>query len=155
MSKLWAKRETSGPSEGDVGPFWERSTSKKQNVGPLGASATYHMCQIVPTHCHMLQKMSSLHWVASCPSKIIISSTVSDPSRPSSSKKFWVMTFFFFFIQGLITMLSCLCHPNNHQVGSSAPWRSELIISPCVPVHWYLSTGYGPAHQKLRPPWAH
>jgi hypothetical protein len=39
-------------------------------------------------------------------------------------------------------------------MGSSAPWRSELIISPCVPVHWYLSVGYGPTHQKLRPPWA-
>ena len=45
--------------------------------------------------------------------------------------------------------------PSNHLMGSSAPWRSELIISPCVPVHWYLSVGYGPAHQKLRPPWAH
>jgi hypothetical protein len=51
--------------------------------------------------------------------------------------------------------LSCLCHPSNHLMGSSAPWRSELIISPCVPVLWYLSAGYGPAHQKLRPPWAH
>jgi hypothetical protein len=54
-------------------------------------------------------------------------------------------------MQRLIITLSCLCHPNNHLMGSSAPWRSELIISPCVPVHWYLSAGYGPAHQKLRP----
>ena len=45
--------------------------------------------------------------------------------------------------------------PNNHLMGSSAPWRFELIISPCVPIHWYLSVGHGPAHQKLRPPWAH
>jgi hypothetical protein len=59
---------------------------------------------------------------------------------------------FFLLVQRLIITLSCLCHPNNHLMGSSAPWRSELIISPCVPVHWYLSVGYGPAHQKLRPP---
>jgi hypothetical protein len=51
--------------------------------------------------------------------------------------------------------LSCICHPNVHLMGSSAPWRSELIISPCAPILWYLSAGHGPAHQKLRPPGAH
>jgi hypothetical protein len=145
----------SGPSEGDVGPFWARSASKKQNVGPLGAPATCHTCQTVLTHCHMLRKTSSLPWVASYQSKAIISSAVGDPPRPGSAKASWVKTSFFFSMQGLITTLSCLCHPSNHLVGSSAPWRSELIISPCVPVHWYLSAGYGPAHQRLRPPWAH
>jgi hypothetical protein len=69
MSKYELKRETSGPSEGDVGPFWASSASRRQNVGPSGAPATCHMCQIVPAHCHMLQKSSSLPWVASCPSK--------------------------------------------------------------------------------------
>jgi hypothetical protein len=54
----------------------------------------------------------------------------------------------FFSVQGLVTTLSCLCHPNVHLVGSSAPWRSELIISPCAPILWYLSAGYGPAHQN-------
>ena len=61
----------------------------------------------------------------------------------------------FFSVHGLIITLSCLCHPNFHLMGSSAPWRSELIISPCVPILWYLSVGHGPAHQKLRPPGAH
>jgi hypothetical protein len=51
--------------------------------------------------------------------------------------------------------LSCICHPNVHLMGSSAPWRSELIISPCAPILWYLSAGHGPAHQRLRPPGAH
>jgi hypothetical protein len=55
---------------------------------------------------------------------------------------------FFFSVYGLVTKLSCLCHPNVHLMGSSAPWRSELIISPCAPILWYLSAGYGPAHQK-------
>jgi hypothetical protein len=145
----------SGPSEGDIGPFWARSASKKQNVGPPGAPATYHTCQIIPAHCHMLQKTSNLPWVASYPSKTIISSAVGDPPRSGSAKASWVRTSFFLFMQGLFTTLSCLCHPNNHLMGSSAPWRSELIISPCVPVHWSLSAGYGPAHQRLRPPWAH
>jgi hypothetical protein len=62
---------------------------------------------------------------------------------------------FFFSVQGLVTTLSCLCHPSNHLMGSSAPWRSELIISPCAPILWYLSAGHGPAHQRLRPPGAH
>jgi hypothetical protein len=44
--------------------------------------------------------------------------------------------------------LSCICHPNVHLMGSSTPWRSELIISPCAPILWYLSAGHGPAHQK-------
>ena len=148
--------ETSGPYEGDVGPFWARSASKRQNVGPSRAPASCHTCQMIPAHCHMLQKTSSLHWVASCPSKAIISSAVGDPPRPGFAKVSWVRTsFFFFFMQGIIMMLSCLCHPNNHLMGPSAPWRSELIISPCVPVFWYLSAGHGPAHQKLHPPWAH
>jgi hypothetical protein len=55
---------------------------------------------------------------------------------------------FFFSVYGLVTKLSCLCHPNVHLMGSSAPWRSELIISSCAPILWYLSVGYGPAHQK-------
>ena len=135
--------------------FWARSTSKRQNVGPSRAPASCHTCQTVPVHCHMLQETSSLPWVASYPSKAIISFAVSDPPRPGSAKASWVRTSFFFFMQGLISTLSCLCHPNNHLMGSSSPWRSELIISPCVPVHWYLSVGYGHVHQRLRPPWAH
>jgi hypothetical protein len=93
--------------------------------------------------------------VTSCLSKTIIPSAVGDPLKPGSAKASWVRTSFFFLVQWIIAKLSCLCHPSNHPMGSSAPWRSELIISPCVPVHWYLSAGYGPAHQRLRPPWAH
>ena len=59
----------SGSSEGDVGPFWARSASNRQNVGPSRAPASCHTCQMVQAHCHILQKMSSLPWVASCPSK--------------------------------------------------------------------------------------
>jgi hypothetical protein len=62
---------------------------------------------------------------------------------------------FFLSVHGLVTHQSCLCHPNVHLMGSSAPWRSKLIISPCAPILWYLSAGHGPAHQKLRPPGAH
>jgi hypothetical protein len=62
---------------------------------------------------------------------------------------------FFFSVCGLVTRLSCVCYPNVHLMGSSAPWRSELIISPCAPILWYLSAGHGPAHQRLRPPGAH
>ena len=80
------------------------------------------------------------------------------PPRSGSAKVSWVERPSFLHVQRLIISLSCLYPwwgPNNHLMGSSAPWRSELIISPCVPVHWYLSVGHGPAHQKLRPPWAH
>jgi hypothetical protein len=63
--------------------------------------------------------------------------------------------FFSSLCMGSSQTLSCICHPNVHLMGSSAPWRSELIISPCAPILWYLSAGHGPAHQKLRPPGAH
>jgi len=155
MSNYELKRETSGPSEGDVGPFWARSTSNRQNVGPPRAPASCHTCQMVQAHCHILQKTSSLPWVASCPSKPSSHLQGVIPPRSISAKVSWWGRPSVFFMQGLIMTLSSLCHPNNHLMGSSAPWRSELIISPCVPVLWYLSTGYGPAHQRLRPPWAH
>jgi hypothetical protein len=77
------------------------------------------------------------------------------PIGQISAKNVLMRASFFFFVQGLVTTLSCLCHPSNHLMGSSAPWRSELIISPCAPILWYLSAGHGPAHQRLRPPWAH
>jgi hypothetical protein len=77
------------------------------------------------------------------------------PMGQNSAKDVLMRVSFFFFVQGLVTTLSCLCHPSNHLMGSSAPWRSELIISPCAPILWYLSAGHGPAHQRLRPPWAH
>jgi hypothetical protein len=75
-----------------------------------------------------------------------------DPHRLGLCQNVLMMASFFFSVQGLVTTLSCLCHPNNHLMGSSAPWRSELIISPCAPILWYL---HGPAHQRLRPPGAH
>jgi hypothetical protein len=78
-----------------------------------------------------------------------------DPHRSSLCQNVLMRASFFFFVQGLVTTLSCLCHPSNHLMGSSAPWRSELIISPCAPILWYLSAGHGPAHQRLRPPGAH
>jgi hypothetical protein len=77
------------------------------------------------------------------------------PMGQNSAKDVLMRVSFFLFMQGLSTTLSCLCHPSNHLMGSSAPWRSELIISPCALILWYLSIGHGPAHQKLRPPWAH
>jgi hypothetical protein len=78
-----------------------------------------------------------------------------DPHRPGLCQNVQMRASFFFSVQGLVTTLSCLCHPNVHLMGSSAPWRSELIISPCAPILWYLSAGHGPAHQRLRPPGAH
>jgi hypothetical protein len=78
-----------------------------------------------------------------------------DPHRLGLCQNVLMRASFFFSVQGLVTTLSCLCHPNVHLMGSSAPWRSELIISPCAPILWYLSAGHGPAHQRLRPPGAH
>jgi hypothetical protein len=77
------------------------------------------------------------------------------PIGQVSAKNVLMRASFFFLVQGLVTTLSCLCRPNNRLMGSSAPWRSELIISPCAPILWYLSAGHGPAHQRLRPPGAH
>jgi hypothetical protein len=78
-----------------------------------------------------------------------------DPHGSNLCQNVLMRASFFFSVQGLVTTLSCLCHPSNHLMGSSAPWRSELIISPCAPILWHLSAGHGPAHQRLRPPWAH
>jgi hypothetical protein len=127
----------------------------EQNVGPSGAPATCHTCQTSPTRCHMLQKSSSLPWWRPdhqdhrpiCKGLI--------PMGQISAKDVLMRVSFFLSMQGLVITLSCLCHPSNHLMGSSAPWRSELIISPCASILWYLSVGHGPAHQRLRPPWAH
>jgi hypothetical protein len=79
-----------------------------------------------------------------------------DPHKPQIYAKDVLMRAFFSSLcMGSSQTLSCICHPNVHLMGSSAPWRSELIISPCAPILWYLSAGHGPAHQKLRPPGAH
>ena len=77
------------------------------------------------------------------------------PMAQISAKNVLMRASFFFSMQGLVRTLSCLCHPSDHLMGSSAPWRSELIISPCAPILWYLSAGHGPAHQRLRPLGAH
>jgi hypothetical protein len=87
-----------------------------------------------------------LFWVTSCPSKANVPSAVGDSPWAELCQSVLGGTSFFLPVQKLITTLSFLCHPSNHLMGSSAPWRSELIISPCVLVHWYLSIGYGPAH---------
>jgi hypothetical protein len=145
----------SGPSGRDVGPSCASSASIRKNVGPSRAPAGYHTCQMVQAHCYILQKTSSLPWVVSCPSKRSSHLQGVIPLRSISAKASWWGRPSAFFMKGLIMTSSCLCHPSNHLMGSSSPWRSELIISPCVPVLWYLSAGYGPAHQKLRPPWAH
>jgi hypothetical protein len=147
--------ETSGPYRGDVGPFRAKSSSSKPDVGPSGAPATCYVCQTSPTHRHMLQKSSSLPWVASNPSRSTSHLQGADPHGSNLCQNVLMRASFFFSMQGLVITLSCLCHPSNHLMGSSAPWRSELIISPCAPILWYLSAGHGPAHQRLRPPWAH
>ena len=149
------KMETSGPYRGDVGPFWAWSASKEQNVGPSRAPATCHTCQTSLARCHMLQKSSSLPWVASWSPRPSSHLQGADPHGSNLCQNVLMRVSFFFSMQGLVITLSCLCHPSNHLMGSSTPWRSELIISPCAPILWYLSAGHGPAHQRLRPPGAH
>jgi hypothetical protein len=103
--------------------------------------------------CHVPWKSSNHHWWR----------PVHHGPRPSArgcspqiyAKDVLMRAFFSSLCMGSSQTLSCICHPNVHLMGSSAPWRSELIISPCAPILWYLSAGHGPAHQKLRPPGAH
>jgi hypothetical protein len=141
-------RETLAPSGHNHHP-----TSK--TLAPLGLLQPA-MCAKQAQHTAiMLQKTSSLSWVASYPSRPSSHLQGADPHRSNLCQNVLMRVSFFFSMQGLVITLSCLCHPSNHLMGSSAPWRSELIISPCAPILWYLSTGYGPAHQRLRPPWAH
>jgi hypothetical protein len=136
------------PSEGDVGPFWACPASRSQTLALLRLlqaathaknSSNYHTLQ--GDVLSIKRKTFHLKWVI--------------PPRSGSTEVSWVEHPSFLHVQRLITSLSCLFHPNNHLMGSSTPWRSDLIISPCVPFHWYLSVEHGPAHQKLCPPWAH
>ena len=129
--------KTSRPTEGDVGPFLGKMQHKMTNVGPLWASKPCHTCQL-PYQTATLSRwrqwllgdvlghqreMFHLKWVNPLGLGL---AKVSRMEHPSSSQ-----------MQKLNQALSCLCPwwgPNNHLMGSSAPWRSELIISPCVPV---------------------
>jgi hypothetical protein len=119
-----------------------------------GSSKLPHMPNDLNTLPHAPDNVQ-LSQVTSCPSKANVPSVVGDPPLAGFCQSVLGGMSFFLLMQWLIITLLCLCHPSNHLMVSSSPWRSELIISPCVPVHWYLSAGYGPTHQKLRPPWAH
>jgi hypothetical protein len=120
-------------------------------LGPLQPATRAKQAQHTATAPEIVQ----LSWVASNPSRSTSHLQGADPHGSNLCQNVLMRASFFFFVQGLVTTLSCLCHPSNHLMGSSAPWRSELIISPCAPILWYLSAGHGPAHQRLRPPWAH
>ena len=85
--------------------------------------------------------------VASCPSWSMSICQGLIPISHNLCHNVLVRASLFLSVHGLVTHLSCLCHPNVHLMGSSAPWRAELIISPCAPILWYLSAGHGPAHQ--------
>jgi hypothetical protein len=95
--------ETSGPYRGDVGPFRAKSSSSKPDVGPSGAPATCYVCQTSPTHCHMLQKSSSLPWVASNPSRSTSHLQGADPHGSNPCQNVLMRASFFFSMQGLVT----------------------------------------------------
>jgi hypothetical protein len=147
--------ETSGPYEGDVGPFQGIIIIQQAKRWPLWGSCNLpcvpNKPSTLPSAPENVQPV--LGGVLSI--KAIIPSAGADPHRSNLCQNVLMRVSFFFSMQGLVITLSCLCHPSNHLMGSSAPWRSELIISPCAPILWYLSAGHGPAHQRLRPPWAH
>jgi hypothetical protein len=147
---------------GDVKPLWGRRWPLQGIISiqgakrwPLWASCKLpHVPQGPNTLPHPPGNVQSA-LVASCPSKPSYHLQGLIPMGQNSAKNVLMRASFFFFMQGLFKTLSCLCHPSNHLMGSSAPWRSELIISPCAPILWYLSVGHGTAHQRLRPPRAH
>jgi hypothetical protein len=147
---------------GDVKPLWGRRwpflgmiSIQEAKRWPLWASCKLpHVPQGPSTLPHPLGNVHPA-LVASCPSKPSYHLQGLVPHRSNLYQSVLMRMSFFFSMQGLVITLSCVCHPSNHLMGSSAPWRSELIISPCAPILWYLSTGYGLAHQRLRPPWAH
>jgi hypothetical protein len=147
--------ETSGPFRGDVGPFRAKSSSSKPDVWPLWGSCNLLCVPRRPNTLLSAPENVQLVLVASYPSRSTSHLQGADPHRLGLCQNVLMRASFFFSVQGLVTTLSFLCHPSNHLMGSSAPWRSELIISPCAPIPWYLSVGHGPAHQKLRPPGAH
>jgi hypothetical protein len=143
------------PLKGDVGPFRAQKPSNKQNVALPGAPATCHTCQTSPTWLPRALEVVQHHWwrpVHHGPRPICQGLI---PTSHNLCHNVLMRASLFPSVHGLVTHLSCFCHPNVHLMGSSAPWRSELIISPCAPILWYLSAGHGPAHQRLRPPGAH
>jgi hypothetical protein len=146
--------ETSGPYRGDVGPLGQNHHPLSRRW-PLWGSCNLLSVPNKPNTLPPAPENVQLAWVASCPSRSTSHLQGADPHRLGLCQNVLMRASFFFSVQGLVTTLSCLCHPNVHLMGSSAPWRSELIISPCAPILWYLSAGHGPAHQRLRPPGAH
>ena len=132
----WAKSETSSPFEGDVRPFRGQSSIQKSNVSPSWAPPSCHMCQPSCQTATRSRKTSSHPgWRPGHQRETLHLRRVNPPGL-GSAKVSW-MEHPSSQVQKLNQALSCLCPwwgPSNHLMGFLAPWRSELIISPCVPV---------------------
>jgi hypothetical protein len=150
---------TSCPFRVTLGPFRATLASWGKTLGLLGPQepatrATWHT-----TASQNLQK----HWMTSWVSWV--TSWAFQGLRPGGKGTtplgtglpscLWWNVLLFLRCNPLI----CLCplsgsqHPSG---GLLAPWRSELIISPCVPVHkGTCPSGMVLKHQQIRPPWAH
>jgi hypothetical protein len=151
MSKKWRRRalmrETLALSGDNHHPT-------RQTLAPLGLLQPA-MCAKQAQHTAIYSKNVQPVLGGILSIKAIVPSAEADPHRSNLCQNVLMRASFFFSMQGLVITLSYLYHRSHHLMGSSAPWRSELIISPCAPILWYLSIGYGPAHQRLRPPWSH
>jgi hypothetical protein len=146
MSRKWRRQAPLGETLALLG---HKPSSNKPDVGSLGAPATCYVCQRRPnTLPSCSRKRPTNHGGVLIHQDLRPICKGADPHRPGLCHNVLMRASFFFSVQGLVTTLSCLCHPNVHLMGSSAPWRSELIISPCAPILWYLSAGHGPAHQN-------
>jgi hypothetical protein len=152
MSRKWRRQAPLGKT---LAPLGQNHHPVSQTLAPLGLLQPAMCAQKAQHTAICSRKRPASPWVASYPSRSTSHLPGADPHRLGLCQNVLMRASFFFSMQGLVINLSCLCHPNDHLMGSSAPWRSELIISPCAPILWYLSAGHGPAHQRLRPPGAH
>jgi hypothetical protein len=115
MSRKWRRQAPIGETLALSG---HNDHPVSQTLAPLGLLQPA-MCANPAQHTNPSRSMSHLQGA--------------DPHRSNLCQNALMRASFFFFVQGLVTTMSCLCHPSNHLMGSSAPWRSELIISPCAP----------------------
>ena len=133
------KSRRQAPLRETLAPLGHNNHLMSKTLPLLGLLQPATRAKETPTRCHMLQKSSKLPgWRPDQPSQRPICKGLI-PIGHDLCQNVLMRASFFFSVQGLVTTLSFLCHPNIHLMGSSTPMEVRanhlpMCTDPLVPV---------------------